>query len=126
MAVAPLLDVRPFKLEVSDEAIADLQARLTLTRLPDVGPASDSWIMGSPRTVVADLLAHWREEFDWRTAEAALNAMPQYTANVPTTAEYSDAAPMNVHFVHQRSSAADATPLLLLHCWPGCECGAQP
>ena len=110
---------QPFAVDVSEEALADLTARLALSRLPDVGPAGEEWTMGTPKAVVEQLLAHWKEGYDWRAAEAALNLMPQFTMDVPTTTAYTDGEPMNVHFVHKRGASDDAVPLLLLHGWPG-------
>ena len=75
--------------------------------------------MGTPRTVVSQLLDHWRDEYDWRTAEAKLNEIPQFTMDVPTSMQYTDGDPMNLHFVHKRGGSDDAVPLLLLHGWPG-------
>ena len=110
---------QPFAVDVSEEALADLTARLALSRLPDVGPAGEEWTMGTPKAVVEQLLAHWKQGYDWRAAEAALNLMPQFTMDVPTTTAYTDGEPMNVHFVHKRGASDDAVPLLLLHGWPG-------
>jgi pimeloyl-ACP methyl ester carboxylesterase len=109
----------PFRVEIPDSALEDLKARLVLSRLPDPGPAGDSWAMGTPRSVALQLLEHWRDGYDWRAAEATLNEMPQFTMDVPTTTQYTDGEPMNVHFVHKRGASEDAVPLLLLHGWPG-------
>ena len=114
-----MLNVRSFQLSIGEDSIRDLQARLACARVPDTGPAGDSWVMGCPKGVISDLLAYWRNHYDWRKAEAALNTLPQFTADVPTTTSFGDGAPMEVHFVHQRSAVVDATPLLLLHGWPG-------
>lgn len=110
---------QPYKVQVPDGALDDLAARLALTRLPDVGPAGDGWAMGTPRSVVCQLLEYWREGYDWRAAETKLNEMPQFTMDVPTTTQYTDGKPMNVHFVHKKGASEDAVPLLLLHGWPG-------
>ena len=69
---------RPFPLEpapihVPGEALDDLRARLALTR-PPVDEANVDWSYGVPRTYLDELVAHWRDQFDWRTAEAAINA----------------------------------------------------
>src|SRR5690349_11046033 len=68
---------QPFTLAVPDAAIADLQDRLARTRLPDqapVGAGGDSWAYGTSVAYLSDLIAHWREGFDWRAQEAVLNA----------------------------------------------------
>jgi hypothetical protein len=117
--MAPPLQPQPFTVQVEASALEDLAARLALARLPDAGPAGESWSMGAPRSVVAQLLDHWRDGFDWRAAEAKLNEMPQFTMAVPTTTQYTDGAPMQVHFVHKKGASEDAVPLLLLHGWPG-------
>lgn len=101
--------IRPFQCEVPDSAIADLHQRLDLTRWPDelddVG-----WSFGVPKAYLQELIRYWRHQFDWRRAEAELNAFPQFMVEIDG---------IDTHFIHQRSTHADATPLILTHGWPG-------
>jgi microsomal epoxide hydrolase len=101
--------VMPFKITIPDEAIDDLNRRLSSTRLPDqLGGVS--WEYGTELGALSDLITYWREDFDWRTQEAKLNSFDQFMVTVEGT---------NIHTIHQRSANAEAIPLLLVHGWPG-------
>ncbi|MDQ0727844.1 epoxide hydrolase family protein [Microbacterium sp. W4I20] len=100
--------IRPFRIEVSDEAIADLHQRITLTRWPrDLG--GTGWDRGIPTSYLRPLAEYWRDRFDWRKQEAHLNELPHYVTEVDA---------QQIHFVHVRSEVPGARPLLLLHGWP--------
>ncbi|MCP2335509.1 epoxide hydrolase family protein [Actinomadura rupiterrae] len=104
-----MTNISPFKVDIPQEQIDDLRARLAATRwpyeLPGVG-----WDRGVPVGYLKGLAEHWRTGFDWRRAEAAINAFPQFTTEVDG---------QRLHFLHVRSAEPDAVPLLLLHGWPG-------
>ena len=102
-------DIRPFTVHVSENALADLRARLANAKWPDQLPGT-KWRDGPDLATVRDLSEYWRKEFDWRAEEARINRFAQFVTEI-------DGQP--IHFIHQRSSRADATPLLLLHGWPG-------
>jgi microsomal epoxide hydrolase len=99
----------PFTLHVPDEAIADLKRRLSATRLPDQAPGP-SWAYGTDVDWLKGLLDHWRQGFDWRAAEARLNAFPQYKVGL---------AGIELHFLHAPGQGPAPLPLLLSHGWPG-------
>ena len=101
---------QPFRLHVPDAAIADLKERLARTRLADAPPLEDPWALGTSRDALARLLDHWRDRFDWRAAEARLNAFPQYT--VPLHG-------IELHYLHVPGVGPNPCPLLLSHGWPG-------
>jgi len=103
------VSVEPFRLDVPESELADLRARLDLTRWPDELPGVD-WAYGVPKAYLQELVAYWRDDYDWRKAEHRLNDWPQYTTTI-------DGA--NVHFAHVCSPEPDATPLILTHGWPG-------
>ncbi|MEV8328542.1 epoxide hydrolase family protein [Kitasatospora sp. NPDC056731] len=101
--------VHDFRIDVPQAQLDDLHARLGRTRwpqeLPDAGRD-----YGAPLDYVRDLAAYWRDGYDWRGHEAALNEFPQYTTEIDGT---------RVHFLHVCSPEPDATPLILTHGWPG-------
>lgn len=99
----------PFSLHVPDEAIADLRERLARTRFPDGAPG-EPWAYGTDVAWLRDLVAYWRDGFDWRAEEARLNAVPQYTLATPE---------VDLHFLHVPGQGPDPMPLLLSHGWPG-------
>jgi microsomal epoxide hydrolase len=102
-----------FRLDVSAAALADLQERLAGTRWPDEPPASEShaaWDTGTSLAYMKGLVDYWRAGFDWRAAEARLNAFPQFTARVKG---------IDLHFIHAPGKRPGAMPLLLSHGWPG-------
>jgi epoxide hydrolase len=99
----------PFTLEVPDAELADLRQRLDRTRWPAPLPGDD-WSTGVPTAYLKQLAAAWRDDFDWRAAEARLNAFPQFVTDIDGT---------RIHFLHVRSGHPGALPLLLTHGWPG-------
>ncbi|TQM81703.1 pimeloyl-ACP methyl ester carboxylesterase [Saccharothrix saharensis] len=104
-----MTDIRPFRIDVPQAQLDDLNARLAGTRWPAELPGV-GWSRGVPVAYLKDLAEHWRTTYDWRAHEAELNAHPQFTATVDG---------QNVHFLHVRSPEPDALPLVLLHGWPG-------
>ncbi|MFE2288767.1 epoxide hydrolase family protein [Streptomyces sp. NPDC059443] len=101
--------VRGFRIDVAQGELDDLGERLRRVRWPgEVDGAG--WAYGIPVREVRELVRYWRDEYDWRAAEARLNEWPQYTTVI-------DGA--QVHFAHIRSPEADAVPLLMTHGWPG-------
>ncbi|GAA4428909.1 hypothetical protein GCM10023148_33070 [Actinokineospora soli] len=100
--------IRPFRVEIAQAELDDLMDRLARTRLPQPAPGDD-WATGTPNHYLREAVAAWRE-FDWRAAEERINAHPHFVTDV-------DGQP--IHFIHVRSERADATPLLLLHTYPG-------
>ncbi len=100
---------QPFTLRIPDEAIAELRARLSRTRLPDQAPG-DPWAYGTSVDYLSGLVAHWRDGFDWRAQEAALNAFPQFRTRLHD---------VDLHFLHVPGKGPKPMPLLLMHGWPG-------
>src|SRR6266516_2136855 len=99
----------PFTLRVPDADIADLRDRLARARFPDQAPG-DPWAYGTDVAYLRELTGYWRDHFDWRAAEAALNAFPQF--RVPLDG-------VDLHYLHVPGVGPDPMPLLLLHGWPG-------
>ncbi len=117
MGVGP---IEAFTVGVPDEVLVDLRERLARTRLPNQLSGS-GWNEGTELGVLADLLAYWRDGFDWRAQEARLGAFDHFTTTVTATdaGAGGPASPQRLHFVHQRSPEPDAVPLLISHGWPG-------
>jgi microsomal epoxide hydrolase len=99
----------PFTLEMPDEAIADLNARLDRTRFPDRTPG-ERWAYGTDPDWMRRAVDHWRNRFEWRAAEARLNALPQFRVALDG---------VDLHFIRAEGSGRDPLPLLLVHGWPG-------
>ncbi|HSS37538.1 MAG TPA: epoxide hydrolase [Polyangia bacterium] len=98
----------PFRIDVDQSVLEDLRRRLAATRWPD-SPHDAGWGLGTDLAFMRKLADHWRERYDWRAQERALNAHPQFTANVDGT---------DLHFVHVRGKGQNPTPLLLIHAYP--------
>ncbi len=105
MAATP----RPFTLSVPDAEIDALRTRLGLARFTDQAPG-ERWAYGTDVDYLREIVAYWRDRFDWRAAEAQLNAFPQF--KVPLHG-------IDVHFLHVPGKGPAPMPLLLLHGWPG-------
>ena len=104
--------ITPFTIDVPDELLDDLRARLRNTRWPEA-ELVDDWSQGTPLSYVQDVCDYWANEYDWRSREEALNRFDQYTMPVDGVTD------PGVHFVHVRSPHPDAMPLLISHGWPG-------
>lgn len=102
-------DVEPFEIRVPDAVLADLRSRLAHARIPEQVPGT-GWDDGVPSGYLAELVAYWRDGYDWRTHEARLNRLAQFRTRIDGVA---------IHFVHARSPHPEAFPLLLTHGWPG-------
>src|SRR5579875_3719285 len=100
---------RSFTLSIPDEQIADLKRRLAATRFPDAAPG-EAWAFGASVPYMRELVAYWRDAFDWRAQEAALNTFPQYTLPLHE---------IDLHFLHVPGKGPAPIPLLLMHGWPG-------
>ncbi len=101
--------ITPFEIAIPEQAITDLHRRLEMARLPAQIPDT-GWEYGTNSQYLKELVEYWRNEFDWRQQEEELNAFDQYMTTI-------DGVP--IHFIHQRSSNPDATPLMVTHGWPG-------
>jgi pimeloyl-ACP methyl ester carboxylesterase len=101
--------IRPFRVSVPDEDLADLRRRVGATRWPERETVDDD-SQGVPLATMQELVRYWATEYDWRRCEARLNALPQFTSEVDG---------LDVHFLHVRSQHADALPLIVTHGWPG-------
>ncbi|HEX3309531.1 MAG TPA: epoxide hydrolase, partial [Streptosporangiaceae bacterium] len=102
-------DIRPFRVDTPDEAIADLQRRITAARLPTKELVDDR-SQGVQLATIQELARYWTTEYDWRACEARLNALPQFTAGIDG---------VDVHFIHVKSQHEGALPLIITHGWPG-------
>ena len=103
------MDIEPFRIAVPDAVLADLRERLARTRFPDEIPDS-GWTYGTQLAYLRELVAYWRDRYDWRAAEASLNRLPQFRAIVDG---------LRIHFIHQRGVGPKPLPLVITHGWPG-------
>jgi microsomal epoxide hydrolase len=103
------MHVEPFRIAVSDAVLVDLRERLARTRFPDEIPAS-GWTYGTELAYLRELVAYWRDRYDWRAAEARLNAIPQFRATV---------GDLGIHVLHVKGKGPKPFPLVMTHGWPG-------
>jgi pimeloyl-ACP methyl ester carboxylesterase len=99
----------PFRVDIPDEVLADLKARLRQTRYPNQIDAT-GWEQGTDLAYLRELVEYWSDGYDWRKVERRLNDLEQYTTE-------SDG--QRIHFLHVRARHPDALPLVLCHGWPG-------
>jgi hypothetical protein len=100
--------ITPYTAQIPDVDLEDLRTRLAHVHWPDE-VAEAGWDYGVPLAYVRELAARWREGFDWRAQEKRLNAYPQFLTTIDGE---------QIHFLHIRSSEADALPLIITHGWP--------
>jgi len=103
------VEIRPFHVDIPEEALEDLRRRLAATNWPEKETVPDQ-TQGVPLAIMRVLADHWRTDYDWRRCEARLNALPQYLTEIDG---------LDIHFLHARSPHADALPLVVNHGWPG-------
>jgi pimeloyl-ACP methyl ester carboxylesterase len=107
--VGTAVEIRPFHVEIADEALDDLHRRITATRLPSKELVADR-SQGVQLATIQELARYWTNDYDWRKAEAKLNALPQFKTEIDG---------VDVHFIHVKSAHEDALPLIMTHGWPG-------
>ena len=101
--------IRPFSVNIPEAELVDLRRRIAATRWPDRETVNDQ-SQGIPLAKLKPLVEHWGTGYDWRKAEAKLNALPQFMTEIDG---------VDIHFIHVRSKHADALPLIMTHGWPG-------
>jgi pimeloyl-ACP methyl ester carboxylesterase len=102
-------EIRPFHVDVPDEALDDLRRRIEATRWPERETVADD-SQGVPLATMQKLARYWATEYDWRRVEAKLNGLPQFITEIDG---------LDIHFIHVRSHHEDALPLVVNHGWPG-------
>lgn len=100
--------IEPFNIAIAQSVLDDLRERLARTRWT-ADFANDDWAYGASAAYVRELADHWRDGYDWRAREAAMNRLPQFRTEI-------DGLP--IHFVHVRGQGPRPRPLLLSHGWP--------
>ena len=113
-AVAPTpsaaqADIKAFNVHVDNKDLADLRRRLANTVWPP-DATGKPWSMGTDLAYMRQLIAYWKDKYDWRAHEAALNRFDQYTTTIDG---------QKIHFIHQKSRRPDAIPLVMTHGYPG-------
>src|SRR5438034_7262669 len=103
------MPISPFTVHVPEAVLEDLRHRLARTRFPEALEEA-GWEDGTDLAYLKELVAYWRDRYDWRAAERALNAFPQFKADVQG---------LGIHFIHQRGSGPAPLPLVVTHGWPG-------
>ena len=101
--------IRPFRVDVSEEALLDLRQRVLATQWPEKETVADQ-SQGVPLATMVELARYWATDYDWRKCEAKLNALPQFITEIDG---------LDIHFIHVRSKHENALPLIVTHGWPG-------
>ena len=102
-------EIRPFHFEIPQERLDDLRRRIAATRWPTKELVEDR-SQGVQLATLQELARYWTTDYDWRKAEAKLNALPQFTTEIDG---------VEIHFIHVKSGHENALPLVMTHGWPG-------
>ena len=102
-------EIRPFRVAMPEEAIADLRRRIAATRWPDGETVADD-SQGVRLAMMQELARYWETGYDWRKCEARLNDLPNFMTEIDG---------LDIHFIHVRSQHENALPLIVTHGWPG-------
>jgi pimeloyl-ACP methyl ester carboxylesterase len=109
MAVKNATAVRPFTVEIPEADLEDLRSRIAATRWPEKEPVADA-SQGVQSATIQALAHYWASDYDWRRAEAKLNALRQFMTEIDG---------LDIHFIHVKSPHENALPLIITHGWPG-------
>ena len=101
--------IRPFRVEVKEEALVDLRRRIAATNWPERELVNDA-TQGVQLATLQKLANYWANDYDWRKVEATLNALPQFVTTIDG---------LDIHFIHVRSKNPNALPIIITHGWPG-------
>lgn len=102
--------IRPFKINVPDDVLEDLNRRLDNTRMPSAPLEGTQFEYGFNSVTLKKVLNHWRTQYKWRERETMLNRFPQYKTQIQG---------LDIHYIHIKPAKGIGLPLLLLHGWPG-------
>ena len=108
-AAAGDVSIRPFRVNIPEEALVDLRRRVKATRWPEKETVTDQ-SQGVQLATIRKLARYWETDHDWRKVEARLNALPQFITEIDG---------LDIHFIHVRSKHENALPLIVTHGWPG-------
>jgi pimeloyl-ACP methyl ester carboxylesterase len=101
--------IRPFRVNVPDDALFDMRRRINATKFPERETVTDQ-SQGVQLATIQRLARYWETDYDWRKCEAKLNALPQFVTEIDG---------LDIHFIHVRSKHPNALPLIITHGWPG-------
>ncbi len=101
--------IHPFRVNVPDAELIELRRRINATRWPERETVADS-SQGVQLETIKALARYWANDYDWRTVESRLNALPQFITEIDG---------LDIHFIHVRSRHDNALPLIVTHGWPG-------
>ncbi|MBV8590922.1 MAG: alpha/beta fold hydrolase, partial [Acetobacteraceae bacterium] len=101
--------IRPFHINVPEDALVDLRRRIAATRWPERETVTDA-SQGVQLATIQKVALYWQTEYDWRKIETKLNALPQFVTEIDG---------LDIHFIHVRSKHEKALPLIVTHGWPG-------
>ena len=107
--VEAAVEIRPFHVNMSDDALKDLRRRIAATNWPEQETVADQ-SQGVPLAMIQELASHWMTDYDWRICEGKLNELPHFVTEIDG---------LDIHFIHVRSQHEDALPLIVNHGWPG-------
>ena len=101
--------IRPYNINIPEEALTDLRQRIKATRWPDKETVSDQ-SQGVQLATMQKLARYWSTDYDWRICEAKLKVLPNFITTIDG---------VGIHFIHVRSKNANALPIIITHGWPG-------
>jgi len=102
-------EIRPFDVDIPEEALEDLRRRIAATNWPEKETVADE-SQGVPLATMQELARYWATDYDWRKCEAQLKALPQFMTEIDG---------LDIHFIHVKSDHENALPLIVNHGWPG-------
>jgi microsomal epoxide hydrolase len=107
------MTIRPFTIDIPQDRLDWIARRLDDARWPD-GAEGEAWGYGVSMAAMHDLVAYWREQYDWRAREAMMNSLPHFLVDVDV-----DGVPYTVHLIHVVGKGPNPKPVIITHGWPG-------
>jgi len=108
-SVQTAVEIRPFRVDIPEDELAELRRRIAATRWPSKELVPDR-SQGVQLEALQALAHYWENDYDFSRLEAQLNAVPQFTTEIDG---------VTIHFIHVKSQHEDALPLIMTHGWPG-------
>ena len=101
--------IKPFKLDIPDKALQEIYTKVKNYPWHEI-PEDGGWEYGTNLQYMREISSYWAKDFDWRKHEMEINKFSNFTTVVED---------IEIHFIHEKGSGSNPTPLLLMHGWPG-------
>ena len=101
--------IKKFKLSVPSNALNQIYSKVKKYPWNNIQNMK-GWEHGTNFKYLKEISKYWVTKFDWKKQEKKINKFQNFTTKVEG---------INIHFIKEKGSGKNPTPLLILHGWPG-------